>query len=100
MNIVRVCGNNRYAVYLLTAFLTIAGAYSFFVLPSNIYPNLDFPRIMILVHSGDLSPQAMLLSVTRPLEESMSGVQGVNRVRSKRFVVRPKSASCSIPAWT
>ncbi|MGC1936155.1 MAG: efflux RND transporter permease subunit, partial [Candidatus Acidiferrales bacterium] len=83
MNIVRVCRNNRYAVYLLTAFLTIAGAYSFFVLPSNIYPNLDFPRIMILVHSGDLSPQAMLLSVTRPLEEAMSGVQGVNRVRSK-----------------
>ena len=83
MNIVRVCRNNRYAVYLLTAFLTIAGAYSFFVLPSNIYPNLDFPRIMILVHSGDLSPQAMLLSVTRPLEEAMSSVQGVNRVRSK-----------------
>ena len=83
MNIVRVCCNNRYAVYLLTAFLTIAGVYSFYTLPSNIYPNLDFPRIMILVHSGDLSPEAMLLSVTKPLEEAMSGVQGVSRVRSK-----------------
>jgi len=83
MNIVRVCRKNRYAVYLLTAFLTIAGVYSFFKLPSNIYPNLDFPRVIILVHSGDLSPQTMLLTVTRPLEESVSTVQGVNRVRSK-----------------
>lgn len=83
MNIVRVCRRNRYAVYLLTAFLTIAGAYSFFVLPSNIYPSLDFPRIMILVHSGDLSTRTMLLMVTRPLEESVSTVQGVSRVRSK-----------------
>ncbi len=83
MNIVRVCRKNRYAVYLLTAFLTIAGVYSFFKLPSNIYPNLDFPRVIILVHSGDLSPQTMLLTVTRPIEESVSTVQGVNRVRSK-----------------
>jgi multidrug efflux pump subunit AcrB len=83
MNIVRVCRRNRYAVYLLTAFLTLAGIYSFFVLPSNIYPSLDFPRIMILVHSGDLSPRTMLLMVTRPLEISVSTVQGVYRVRSK-----------------
>ncbi|HEV2617991.1 MAG TPA: efflux RND transporter permease subunit [Candidatus Acidoferrales bacterium] len=83
MNIVRVCRKNRYAVYLLTAFLTVAGVYSFFKLPSNIYPYLDFPRIVILVHSGDLAPQTMLLTVTRPLEESVSTVQGVSRVRSK-----------------
>ena len=82
MNIVRICWKNRYAVYLLTAFLTIAGVYSFFVLPSNIYPNLDFPRVMILAHSADLAPQTMLLNVTRPLEESVSAVQDVSRVRS------------------
>lgn len=83
MNIVRVCRKNRYAVYLLTAFLTIAGVYSFFKLPSNIYPRLDFPRVVILVHAGDLAPQTMLLTVTRPLEQAVSTVQGVNRVRSK-----------------
>ena len=82
MNIVRVCWKNRYAVYLLTAFLTIAGVYSFLVLPSNIYPNLDFPRVVILAHSADLAPETMLLEVTRPLEESVSTVQDVSRVRS------------------
>jgi len=83
MNIVAVCKKNRYAVYLLTAFLTIAGVYSFFELPSNIYPRLNFPRVVILVHAGDLAPQTMLLTVTRPLEQAVSTVQGVSRVRSK-----------------
>ncbi|HEX4076756.1 MAG TPA: efflux RND transporter permease subunit [Candidatus Acidoferrales bacterium] len=83
MNVVRFCYRNRYAVYLITAVLTLAGVLSFFELPSNIYPELNFPRIMILAHSGDLSPATMLLTVTRPLEESVSTVQGVYRVRSK-----------------
>ena len=83
MNVVRFCQRNRYAVYLLTAFLAAAGLFSVFVLPSNIYPELNFPRILILAHSGDLAPEVMLLTVARPLEESASTVLGVRRVRSK-----------------
>lgn len=83
MNVVRFCRENRYAVYLLTAFLTVAGIVAFFQLPSNIYPELNFPRIVVLGHSGDLAPDAMLLTVTRPLEESVSTTLGVRRVRSK-----------------
>ena len=83
MNAVRFCRQNRYAVYLLTTLLIIAGLAAIFALPSNIYPELNFPRIVILAHSGDLSPDVMLLSVTRPLEESVSTVFGFRRVRSK-----------------
>lgn len=83
MNVVRFCRENRYAVYLLTAFLTIAGAVAVFQLPSNIYPELNFPRIVVLAHSGDLAPETMLLTVTRPLEEAVSTTVGVRRVRSK-----------------
>jgi len=83
MNVVRFCRQNRRAVYLLTAFLIIAGLVSAFRLPSNIYPELSFPRIVILAHSGDLSPQNMLLTVTRPLEEAAKTVLGAQRVRSR-----------------
>jgi CzcA family heavy metal efflux pump len=83
MNVVRFCRQNRRAVYLLTAFLIIAGLVSAFRLPSNIYPELSFPRIVILAHSGDLTPQNMLLTVTRPLEEAAKTVLGAQRVRSR-----------------
>ena len=83
MNVVRFCRENRYAVYLLTAFLTIGGIVAVFELPSNIYPELNFPRVVVLAHSGDLSPDAMLLTVARPIEEAVSTTPGVRRVNSK-----------------
>jgi CzcA family heavy metal efflux pump len=82
MNLVRACRENRYAVTLLTLFLAGAGLAAMFQLPSNIYPETNFPRIMILAHSGDLDPQTMLLSVTRPLEEAAITVPGMQRVNS------------------
>jgi CzcA family heavy metal efflux pump len=83
MNIVRFCRENRRAVYLLTAALFVAGLVAAFRLPSNVYPELSFPRIVIIAHSGDLSPQNMLLNVTRPLEEAAKTVLGAQRVRSR-----------------
>ncbi len=83
MNLVRVCRDNSRAVFLLTAVLTLAGLIAIFQLPSNIYPELNFPRIVVLVHAGDLSPDTMLLTITRPIEEQVSTVLGVRRVRSR-----------------
>ena len=54
-----------------------------FQLPSNIYPELNFPRIVVLARGGDLAPDTMLLTVTRPIEESISTTPGVRRVDSK-----------------
>jgi multidrug efflux pump subunit AcrB len=65
------------------AFATLAGIYSLTVLPSGIYPEAQFPRIAVIAHSGDLSPQMMTVAVTRPLEEAARGVLGARRVRSK-----------------
>lgn len=83
MNIVRVAQRNSRAVWLLSAFLVAAGVVALFRLPSNIYPELAFPRILVLVHAGDQPQENVLLTVTRPIEESVSTVLGVRRVRSK-----------------
>ena len=83
MNVVQLCRRNSRAVYLLTGLLIVAGLVSIFRLPSNIYPELTFPRIVILVRAGDLAPENMLLTVTRPLEEAGRTVLGARRVRSK-----------------
>src|SRR2546423_14075580 len=83
MNLVRLCRQNSRAVFLLTAALTFAGLFALFQLPSNIYPELAFPRIVVLVRAGDLSPETALLTVTRPIEEQVGTVLGVRRVRSR-----------------
>jgi CzcA family heavy metal efflux pump len=83
MNLVRACRHNSRAVFLLTAVLTLAGLIALFQLPSNIYPELNFPRVIVLVHAGDLSPDTMLLTITRPIEEQVGTVLGVRRVRSR-----------------
>jgi CzcA family heavy metal efflux pump len=83
MIFVRWCRQNSRVVFLLVFALTLAGMVALFQLPSNIYPELNFPRIVVLVHAGDLSPDLTLLSVTRPIEEQVSTVLGVRRVRSR-----------------
>src|SRR5438552_10915481 len=52
-------------------------------LPAAIYPELAFPRILIVAEGSSLGARQMLFSVTRPIEEAVSIVPGVIRVRSR-----------------
>jgi len=71
------------AAGLIAGALFVAGVIAAFTLPSSIYPPLEFPRIVIIAHSGTLPPQSMMLTVTRPVEQAMMEVPGVRRVRSR-----------------
>jgi CzcA family heavy metal efflux pump len=73
------------AIVLSVALLAAAGIVSGAALPSSIYPRLEFPRVVIIGHSGTLSAQTMMLSVTRPLEQAVMEVPGIRRVRSTTF---------------
>jgi CzcA family heavy metal efflux pump len=83
MNVARFASRNARAIALGVVLLTAAGFYSMSSLPSSIYPEVEFPRIVIVAKAGDLSPRLMQLAVTRPLEEAARAVLGVRRVRSK-----------------
>jgi multidrug efflux pump subunit AcrB len=83
MNVSRFATDNARAVVLGVVLMTVAGLYSMTVLPSGIYPEVEFPRIVAIAQAGNLSPRIMMLAVTRPLEEAARGVLGVRRVRSK-----------------
>src|SRR5262245_11860637 len=83
MNLVQSGIHQRKAVLLIVVILMLAGIYSAFRLPSGIYPEVNFPRIVVLASAGDLSSGNMMLAVTRPIEESVSGVLGLYRTRSR-----------------
>jgi len=73
----------RRLVYLAVAMLSAAGIDAAFRLPSSIYPERSFPRIVIVAQGSALGGRQMVFSVTRPLEEAVSIVPGVERIRSR-----------------
>ncbi len=62
--------------------LCIAGAYAAWRMPSAIFPNTDFPRIVITVENGETPSDQMLVTVTQPIEEKMNGIPGIQHVKS------------------
>ena len=83
LNVARFASRNARAIVFGVVFFTLAGVYALTVLPSGIYPEVEFPRIAVVAHAGDLSPRIMLIAVTRQLEEAAREVLGVRRVRSR-----------------
>ena len=73
----------RRFVYLLVGLLSVGGIYAALRLPSAIYPELAFPRVLIVAEGSSLGARQMLFTVTRPIEEAVSIVPGVTRVRSR-----------------
>jgi CzcA family heavy metal efflux pump len=73
------------AIVTVTVVLAAAGLISAFSLPSDIYPPLVFPRVVVIGHSGTLPARTMMLTITRPLEQALLEVPGIRRVRSITF---------------
>src|SRR5207244_2794837 len=46
-------------------------------------PDVSFPRVVVIVETGERPARMMDVAVTRPLEEAIATVPGVRRVRSK-----------------
>ena len=57
-------------IVLATALLTGYGVVSLLQMPSGIYPEVDFPRIVAIVQTPGLAVKDVEVAVTRPIEES------------------------------
>jgi CzcA family heavy metal efflux pump len=73
---------NRAAVYLAVSLLTLGGVWALLTLPAGIYPEVTYPRIVVLARGGTFEAEQMTVAVTRPLEEALSGILGLRRVRT------------------
>ena len=82
MSLARVASSQSRAVIVLVVLLCAAGLYAAFQLPVAIFPQTNFPRIVIVIDNGVVPAPQMLASVTRPVEEAMNGVPGIVRISS------------------
>ena len=70
-------------IVLTTSLLTAFGLVAMLRMPSGIYPEVAFPRIVVIAQTPGLGVKDVEVAVTRPIEEVVSIVLGVVRVRSK-----------------
>jgi CzcA family heavy metal efflux pump len=69
-------------ILFLIVSLMLVGAYLAFTIPVAVFPNTDFPRIVIGIDNGVMPIDQMLVVITRPLEEAVNSVPGLQRVQS------------------
>ena len=74
----------RHAKSLIFVVLTLAavGAYVAFRIPVAVFPTTNFPRVLIAADNGVMPIDQMMVTVTRPIEEAVRTVPGIEEVRS------------------
>ncbi|MCU1286741.1 MAG: acriflavin resistance protein [Acidobacteriales bacterium] len=69
-------------VLFLLIVLACVGAYLAFSVPVAVFPETNFPRVVIGVDNGVMPIEQMQVTVTRPIEEAMNSIPGLQSVRS------------------
>ncbi|OIQ99908.1 cobalt-zinc-cadmium resistance protein CzcA [mine drainage metagenome] len=82
MNVSQWLQRHRRSVLFLLALLAACGVMAAFKLPVGLFPNVDFPRVVVSADAGDRPSRQMMLQVTYPLEQAVRRVPGVVDVRS------------------
>ena len=75
---------SRHSKSVIFVILTLAlvGGYLAFSIPVAVFPATNFPRILIAVDNGVMPTDQMMVTITRPIEEAVNSVPGLQEVRS------------------
>jgi CzcA family heavy metal efflux pump len=82
MNVARVVETQWRAVVVVIVLLAVGGLVGATRVPLSLFPQTNFPRIIIVVENGEAPAEQMLVTVTKPVEEAMAGIPGIARIRS------------------
>ncbi|MGA8185791.1 MAG: efflux RND transporter permease subunit, partial [Terriglobia bacterium] len=69
-------------IIFLIVTLVLVGAYLGYTIPIAVFPTTNFPRVIINVDNGVMPIDQMMVTITRPIEEAVSGVLGIEDVKS------------------
>src|SRR5688572_33361634 len=80
--LIDLCLRNRAIVLLATAVLIAVGLVSFQRLPFDAFPDTTPVQVQVNTTAPALSPLEVERQITTPLEQAISGLPGLNEVRS------------------
>jgi len=74
--------NNRTTVYLVTVLIAITGIFSYIMLPKEQFPEVEIPIFNVVTIQAGSSPADVENLITRPLEQELQGIDGIDEIRS------------------
>lgn len=69
-------------VFVCVVIVIVLGVVSFLKMTPDLLPNMDFPYAMIMTTYGGQTPETVESTVTKPLEQSISTIDGVKDITS------------------
>ena len=78
--------DHHWLVLFLSVVLFVAGAWTAWRMPIDVFPDLTAPTVTILAEGHGMAPDEMESLVTFPIESAINGAAGVRRVRSATAV--------------
>ena len=78
----RFATKHALSITFIAAALCLAGIFCALRMPSSVFPQTNFPRVVILVNNGIMPADEMMATVTRPIEEALKDIPGAVTVRS------------------
>jgi CzcA family heavy metal efflux pump len=69
-------------IFFFAVILTVAGIYASFQVPISVFPDTNFPRVVIGIDNGVMPVEQMEVTITRPVEDAVNSVPGLVTVRS------------------
>jgi CzcA family heavy metal efflux pump len=69
-------------IFFFLAVLVMAGVYASFQVPISVFPDTNFPRVVIGVDNGVMPLEQMQVTITKPIEDALNSVPGLRTVRS------------------
>jgi multidrug efflux pump subunit AcrB len=69
-------------IFFFLIVLTCTGIYAAFQVPISVFPDTNFPRVVIGVDNGVMPVEQMQVTITKPIEDAVNSVPGLRIVRS------------------
>lgn len=80
--ITRLALRRRPVTVLVTILLFAIGIYSYINLQRELFPDITFPNVAVNAFYANSDPETMMRDITEPMEEAISGIDGLREISS------------------